>query len=82
MGAFVFARYCQQRWKLSDGKSIDGSVASGLTLFEFLRSYLFTGFPWLSVGYAHAASPLSGYAPIFGVYGLGGIAALCAAGLV
>ena len=33
------------------------------------------------IGKANAASPLSGYAPIFGVYGLGGIAALCAAGL-
>lgn len=81
MGAFVFARYCQQRWKLSDGHVLMVILPAAWTLFEFLRSYLFTGFPWLSVGYAHAASPLSGYAPIFGVYGLGGIAALCAAGL-
>ncbi|WP_329605333.1 apolipoprotein N-acyltransferase [Undibacterium fentianense] len=46
---------------------------------EFLRGYLFTGFPWLAVGYAHHQSPLAGYAPIVGVYGLGAIAMLCSA---
>ena len=40
------------------------------TLVEWLRDWLFTGFPWLSLGYAQAASPLAGFAPIVGVFGL------------
>lgn len=46
------------------------------TAFEVLRGSLFTGFPWLSLGYAEAPpSPLAGYAPILGVYGLSFITA-------
>jgi apolipoprotein N-acyltransferase len=44
-----------------------------------LRGWLFTGFPWLSVGYAHVDGPLAGYAPWVGVYGVGALAALIAA---
>jgi len=33
-------------------------------LGEWLRAWLFTGFPWLYIGYAHIDSPLSGYAPM------------------
>lgn len=41
------------------------------TLAEWLRGLLFTGFPWLSVGYSQVpASPLAGYAALFGVYGV------------
>ena len=46
------------------------------TLFEWTRGWLFTGFPWLATGYAHNASPLAGFAPIVGAYGLGWLAAL------
>ena len=45
-------------------------------LFEILRGVLFTGFPWLSQGYAQSPpSPLAGYAPILGAYGLSFITA-------
>ncbi|EGK71603.1 Apolipoprotein N-acyltransferase [Methyloversatilis universalis FAM5] len=48
-------------------------------LGEWLRGTLFTGFPWLASGYAHAApSPLAGYVPVFGVHGAGFVAALMA----
>ncbi len=39
-------------------------------LTEFFRAWLFSGFPWLLVGYSQTNSPLSGYAPILGVYGI------------
>lgn len=38
-------------------------------LFEWLRSWLLSGFPWLYVGYAGLESPLAGWAPVIGVYG-------------
>jgi apolipoprotein N-acyltransferase len=39
-------------------------------LAEWLRDWIFTGFPWLALGYSQAASPLGGYAPLIGVFGL------------
>ena len=48
---------------------------------EWLRGTLFTGFPWLSMGYAHSDSPLAGYAPILGVYGVS-LAAAVSSGLL
>jgi len=47
-------------------------------LIEWLRGMIFTGFPWLTFGYAHSGSPLAGYAPLIGVYGVSLIAAVCA----
>lgn len=43
---------------------------AGWTLLEWIRSWLFTGFPWLSLGYSQINSPLAGLAPIVGVYGV------------
>ena len=47
-------------------------------LAEWLRDWLFTGFPWLAAGYAHNAGPLAGFAPVLGVFGVGWIADLIA----
>jgi len=47
-------------------------------LVEWLRGTIFTGFPWLTFGYAHSDSPLAGYAPLFGVYGVSLVAAVSA----
>jgi apolipoprotein N-acyltransferase len=49
-------------------------------LTEWLRGTLFTGFPWLAVGYSQSPpSPLAGWATVLGVYGVGFIVALIAA---
>ena len=45
-------------------------AAAALVVFEWLRGWLFTGFPWLNLGTSQApASPLAGYAPLVGAYG-------------
>lgn len=36
-------------------------------LWEWLSTWIFTGFPWLLIGYAVIDSPYAGYAPIGGV---------------
>lgn len=51
-------------------------------LSEWLRGWVLTGLPWVVSGYAHTDSPLAGYAPLIGVYGLGWLAAVLAAGLI
>lgn len=71
-------RYLQQRWRSSDAVLLLLILPSFWGISEFLRGTLLTGFPWLSFGYAHQISPLSGFAPILGVYGLGGLAAVMA----
>ena len=44
-------------------------ATSAFVLAEWLRGYVFTGFPWLTAGYSQLpASPLAGFAPIGGVW--------------
>ena len=46
-------------------------VPAVFTLLEWLRGWLWTGFPWLNPGYSQApASPLAGYAPLLGLHGV------------
>ncbi len=40
-------------------------------LSDWVRSWIFTGFPWLTMGYSQLPySPLAGYVPIVGIYGV------------
>lgn len=50
---------------------------SGWVIFEWIRSWFFTGFPWLFLGASQINSPLRGLAPIVGEYGLSFIVAFC-----
>lgn len=54
--------------------------AALLGLADWLRGWLFTGFPWLALGYSQAPpSPLAGFAPVVGVFGLSFVVALAGA---
>lgn len=52
------------------------------TLGEWVRSWLFTGFPWLTLGYTQTGGMLSGYGSLVGVFGISFITAFLAGGLV
>ena len=46
-------------------------IPAFFTLIELLRSFIFTGFPWLSLGYTQVPhSPLIGFLPILGIHGV------------
>lgn len=55
--------------------------ASVWALTEWLRGTLFTGFPWLAIGYAHADGIFSGWAAVVGVYGMSWLSAFTAAAI-
>jgi apolipoprotein N-acyltransferase len=61
--------------------SYASTLAAALTLAELARGHLFTGFPWLAIGYAQVDGPLAGFAPLLGSYGVG-FATILVAGLL
>ena len=79
MGAAASLR---QRCNIGTGASLLILFPSAFALAEWLRGWVLTGFPWVSAGYAHSIGPLSGFAPLVGVYGLALLAAVAAGSLV
>ncbi len=51
-------------------------------LSEWLRGWVLSGFPWLALGYTQLATPLRGFAPLLGVYGVSLAVAVTAGALV
>jgi apolipoprotein N-acyltransferase len=62
--AFIYRRFNLDRHAIL-------TFAPLFILFEWLKTWLFTGFPWLFTGYGFIDSVLVGYAPILGVFGVG-----------
>jgi len=77
----AFAGYVQARIPATEGLRPVLVMPATWVLLEWVRGTIFTGFPWLTLGYAHSNSPLAGYAPLFGVYGVS-LAAAVSAGLL
>ena len=51
-------------------------------LVEWVRSWILTGFPWMALGYAQIDTPLSGWAPVLGVYGVSFMLVLSTAAII
>ncbi|HEV7613428.1 MAG TPA: apolipoprotein N-acyltransferase [Steroidobacteraceae bacterium] len=68
---FAGLSYLANRFWLNAGATRAWLVLPVLwVLLEWLRGWVLSGFPWLSLGYAMIDSPLSGWAPLLGVYGV------------
>lgn len=69
----------QARWRVSPTLRLLGVMPLLWGVLEWVRGWIFTGFPWLTMGYSQVpASPLAGYAPVIGVYGVSYLLALIA----
>jgi len=75
----ALAGYLQARVSNSPVMQLTLAMPAVWVAIEWLRGMIFTGFPWLTLGYAHSDSPLAGYAPLFGAYGVSLLAAVSAA---
>ena len=87
LGAFAMlalagSKWLHMRWRTSNAAMLLLILPSFWALFEWLRGWILTGLPWVVSGYAHTASPLAGFAPVLGVYGIGLCASFVAACLV
>jgi apolipoprotein N-acyltransferase len=74
----ALAGYAQARFPAARGLRTVLVMPAAWVSVEWLRGMIFTGFPWLTLGYAHSGSPLAGYAPLLGVYGVSLVAAVSA----
>jgi apolipoprotein N-acyltransferase len=77
MAGWIFARIRAPGWA-----RLAIVFPAAWALCEWARGWLFTGFPWLAVGYSQSPrGPLSGFAAVLGVYGVS-LLATSSAGLL
>ena len=76
LSTFLFCLFCASfigiiGWFSLHRKSSLFLIPFFWTFFEWIKGWLFTGFPWLTMGYSQVpSSPLVGFLPIIGIYGL------------
>ena len=79
----ALAGWCAARWRKGAGTTLLLLCPAAWTLTEWTRDWIFTGFPWLALGYSQVPlSPLAGYAPLLGVFGVSLLLAVCSGLLV
>jgi apolipoprotein N-acyltransferase len=79
---YALVGWLQARWHFSASLRLLLVMPALIALADWSRMWMFTGFPWLVLGYTQVpASPLSGYAPLLGVFGVSWLLALAAGAL-
>lgn len=73
VSALLFSKLCSGQALCLRGAL---AFATFWTISEWVRGWIFTGFPWLLMGHAHHSSPLQGVVPILGSYGASWVAVL------
>lgn len=66
----ALAGYLQARLQVQRALRLTLVMPAVWALTEWLRGLVFTGLPWVVTGYSQVESPLAGYAPVLGVYGV------------
>ncbi len=64
---YLSSRLYLQKWPMM---ALVTGIPVYWTLSEWIRSWIFTGFPWLNIGYSQTESILNGVAPVLGVFGV------------
>ena len=75
---YMLARFFQYAAPAATAWRLAVVFPAGWVMFEWIRGWFLTGFPWLNLGYSQLASPLAGLAPLAGVYGVSLAVALSA----
>lgn len=81
LGGYTAATgYALTRWVTNASSAKRGALGTGAaslllypaayTLVEWFRGWFLSGFPWFALGYSQTDSPLAGFAPVWGVYGI------------
>jgi apolipoprotein N-acyltransferase len=72
MGAYGAAlAWLVARYGPAGGPALQLAVLpAAWVLMEWFRGWFLSGFPWLAVGYSAIDTPLAGFAPLVGVYGV------------
>lgn len=66
----ALAGYLQARLPGGPAWKLVATMPALWTLAEWTRGWLLTGFPWLALGNSQTDTPLVGFAPVAGVYGM------------
>jgi len=68
----AFTGWLSRRYlgQLNHGYCLLLFLPAAWVLVEWVRGWIFTGFPWLHLGNSQTDSPLAGLAPVVGVYGI------------
>jgi len=82
IAAFTAGFGAASAWLARHGLAFPVALAVAWTALDHARSFVFTGFPWATLGYAQHANPaLLGLAAFTGVYGLSFVTVLGGAAL-
>ncbi len=68
---YALAGWLQARFQISAIMRLMLVMPALIALIDWSRTWVFTGFPWLALGYSQVPSgPLAGYAALMGVFGV------------